>query len=595
MTTSKDKVNELRKLMKQKKLDAYLVTSTDPHQSEYLPEHWKAREWISGFTGSAGTIVITHDFAGLWTDSRYFIQAERELKGSGIELMKLNIPHTPEYVSWIEENLPEKSTLGCDGNCVSYQMVKYMIESFTSRHISIETRHDLISEIWPHRPGLSDHQVFEHPVEFATRSRKQKIKLVREKLKELKCDYQLLSSLDDIAWVFNLRGSDVDFNPVFVSYAVISMDDAHLFTDEKKIPSGIREKLQNDAIKIKPYQSIGEYLDGLERASVIYTDFAKTSFNVVYRASRQTIIKNGKTIPAQEKSCKTSEEIRHIKNAMTKDGVALVKFFRWLESKIGSAELTEISAAGKLREFRSMQKDYVGDSFATIAGFNEHGAIVHYCANEESNYQITKDGMLLIDSGGQYMDGTTDITRTICTGKPTREQIADYTSVLKGLIRLTQCYFPEGTKGFHLDSLARSPLWQHLRNYGHGTGHGVGYFLNVHEGPQGISPNSANDQELLPGMIQSNEPGIYLEDRYGIRLENLIVVDKYEKNEFGAFYLFETLTLFPFELELIDKEILNEEELGWLNRYHNKVFETLSPHLSKEDNQWLLKKTRWIN
>ncbi len=594
MKNTRERIETIRQQMLENDLDAYIIPSTDPHQSEYLPDHWKVREWVSGFSGSAGTVVITKDFAGLWTDSRYFIQAEKELENSGMDLVKLKVPHAPEYISWITEHLPAESKAGCDGKIFSHALVQKMKNAFSAKGIFLNTEFDFVSPVWKDRPDISEKPVYEHEPAYAITSRGEKLSKVRQKLGEKGVHYQLLTSLDDVAWLFNLRGNDVAYNPVFVAYAVISQAKAILFMNEKKVDDGLKELLIQDGITLEPYHKIDDFLKGLDLQSSICVHAAKTSHHIIKSIPTHVKICDEITIPARIKACKTDGEIKKIKNAMVKDGIALVKFFRWLEESIGKETITEADIDKHLTRFRSDQTGYMGNSFATIAGFKDHGAIVHYSAQKGSDYEIEKNGMLLIDSGGQYLDGTTDITRTIFTGEPGEEEIRDYTLVLRGLIRLSVAVFPEGTRGFHLDAFARCPLWQQKKNYGHGTGHGVGYFLNVHEGPQGISPNTAIDEPLLAGMLQSNEPGYYPEGKYGIRLENLIVVEENGENKEGKFLRFQTLTLFPFELELIDFDMLSGEELGWLNRYHNKVFENLSPHLSKEDNQWLLKKTRWI-
>jgi Xaa-Pro aminopeptidase len=593
MITQK-KLAGLRKLMSEKEIDAYIIPPTDPHQSEYVPEHWKTREWFSGFTGSAGTVVVTLDFAGLWTDSRYFLQAEEQLKDSGIELVKLKTPHTPEYIEWINDNMPAGATVGIDGKVFSQGLVVTMKKAFAEKSISVVCAYDLPGMLWQNRPVISTQQVFEHEPHFAGKTRVQKLELVRKELAEKEIDYQLVTALDEVAWLFNLRGTDVEYNPVFIAYALVGQEKAILFINPEKLSEELYEKLHSEGIEIEPYENIYQYLNSLTPGTQVTYSAAKTSHHVFLNIPAHCIKKDDLSTIAMLKACKDEFEIKNIRNVLVKDGVALVKFFRWLENNLGKTEITEITIDEKLTEFRAQQAGYIGNSFATIAGYKDHGAIVHYFATPESAYTLEENGILLIDSGGQYIDGTTDITRTITLGKPTDEQIIDYTLVLKGLIRLSMAYFPEGTKGFHLDALARFPLWQQGKNYGHGTGHGVGYFLNVHEGPQGISPNTAINFPLKEGMLQSNEPGFYPTGKYGIRLENLIVVVPHIKTDYGNFLQFETLTLFPFDMALIDLDNLTEEEKGWLNRYHQKVFRNLSPHLSAEENQWLLKKTKAV-
>ena len=593
MTTT-EKIGALRSLMQDKGFDAYIVPPTDPHQSEYIAEHWKTREWLSGFTGSAGTVIITQDFAGLWTDSRYFIQAEKELEGSGIGLVKLTVPHAPEYLDWLGENLHEGQIVGIDGKVFAQSLVEMLKKQLSPKGIKFNCAFDLPGQIWQDRPPLSPNEVIEHDLKYAGKSRTEKIALVRQEMENASLDYLLVTSLDDIAWLFNLRGSDVDYNPVFTSYAIVSQNSAVIFIDQQKLAPSLKEKLEDEGLEIKPYDEIAQYLTSLPRDSSLSLNSVKTSHHIYLGIPPQCIKVNDISIPAKLKACKDETEIKHIRNALVKDGVALVKFFRWLEENVDKGEITEITLDKKLTEFRQQQPGFMGNSFGTIAGYKDHGAIIHYSATPESAYTLKPEGLLLLDSGGQYVDGTTDITRTICLGKPTDEQILDYTLVLKGLIKLSMAYFPEGTKGFHLDALARFPLWQHGKNYGHGTGHGVGYFLNVHEGPQGVTPNPAVSYPLREGMLQSNEPGFYSEGKYGIRLENLIVVVPHIETQYGKFLQFETLTLFPMEFDLIDTDLLTPEEKGWLNRYHKKVFQNLSPKLSAEDNQWLLGKTREV-
>ena len=592
--TTQEKLSALRTLMQEKNFDAYIIPPTDPHQSEYIPDHWKTREWFSGFTGSAGTVVVTHDFAGLWTDSRYFIQAEKQLRGSGIDLVKLKVPHTPEYINWLADHLKSGSTIGMDGSVFSQALVAMMKKTFSKKSLSLNCAHDLPGAIWNDRPPVSFNRIFEHDALFAGKSRQEKIARVRKEMEEAGVDYQLLTALDDIAWLFNLRGSDVAYNPVFIAYALVTMDQVMLFINPEKVDDDLATRLRSEGVLLMPYNDLQRQLGGLEVEKIVLLTTAKTSHHVFLSIATHCIKKDGVSIPAALKACKDETEIKHIRNAMAKDGVALVKFFCWIEDHIGREEITEVTLDEKLTEFRSQQSGYMGNSFGTIVGYKDHGAIVHYSATPDSAYSVKPEGMLLLDSGGQYVDGTTDITRTICLGKPTDEQILDYTLVLKGLIKLSMAFFPEGTKGYHLDALARFPLWQHGKNYGHGTGHGIGYFLNVHEGPQGISPNPALDFPLKEGMLQSNEPGFYPEGKYGVRLENLVLVVPHIETEYGKFLQFESLTLFPMEKKLIDLDLLTDEEKGWLNRYHQKVFRNLSPKLGPEENQWLLEKTREV-
>lgn len=590
--TTPEKLAALRALMAQHQIHAYIIPPTDPHQSEYIPDHWKTRQWFSGFTGSAGTVVVTANFAGVWTDSRYFIQAESELANSGIELVKLKIPHTPEYIDWLCDTLSENSVVGFDGKVFSQSLVDMMKVRFAAKGIKPNCGFDLPGQIWKDRPAISQNPVFEHPLKYAGKSRLDKIQLLRQEMLASSVDYHLLTALDDIAWLFNLRGSDVDYNPVFISYALISQTRASLFLDAQKIPANIAQSLIAENIEVLPYAAIDVQLSQIEEGRSILFSSSKIAHSLWQQIPFHCKKVDGVSIPTLLKACKDETETANIRQAMIKDGLALTRFFIWLEQNIGKQIITEVDVDTKLTSFRATMEGYVGNSFGTIAGYRDHGAIIHYSATTDSAYELQAQGLLLLDSGGQYMDGTTDITRTVTLGNPTPEEIDDYTRVLIGTIRLSLAIFPEGTKGFQLDGLARAALWQAGKNYGHGTGHGVGYFLNVHEGPQGITPNPAVNHPLKPGMIQSNEPGFYREGHYGIRLENLIQVVPQQTTEYGNFLAFQTLTLFPFDNRLIDARLMNSEELNWLNQYHQQVYKALSPQLNAEEQKWLKEKTK---
>lgn len=593
MTTA-EKLASLRKLMKQHDLNAYIIPATDPHQGEYIPGHWKTREWFSGFSGSAGTVVVTTDYAGLWTDSRYFIQAEEQLEGSGIKLEKLKVAHTPEYIEWLSDKIIRGGKVGIDGNVVSAQLIDMMQKLFKPRGIIIDHTLDLPGKIWADRPVIPQAPVFEHDNKLAGKSRWEKLAMVREKMKSQRIDYQLLTSLDDIAWMFNLRGSDVEFNPVFVSYALISVSESILFLDDDKLPSEISIRLKEEGVKIQPYNSIAAGLQQLPPGSTLLLSGSKINYSLYQNIPAHCKTIDDISIVTTIKACKNAVEAAHIRNAMIKDGVALVQFFMWLEENIGKITITELSLDEQLTKFRKRQEGYMGNSFATIAGYLDHGAIIHYGATKETAYTLKPEGLLLLDSGAQYPDGTTDITRTITLGNPSAEEKHDFTLVLQGHIELSRAIFPASTKGFHLDVLARKALWQDGKNYGHGTGHGVGYFLNVHEGPQGITPNPAVNYPLEPGMILSNEPGFYRQGQYGIRTENLIMVIPVNESDFGTFMGFETLTLFPYDLSLIDSSMLNHDEKQWINHYHQVVYERLEGGLDEQERKWLSHKTRAI-
>jgi Xaa-Pro aminopeptidase len=588
--TVNERLTALRAAMQARGLTAYIVPSSDPHQGEYVAAHWKFRQWVSGFTGSAGTVVVTADHAGLWTDSRYFLQAEEQLKGSAVELHKLNIPHTPEHLDWMLENLPSGSKVGLDGRLFSVGQVRRLAKKFHVKNIDLDTNAGLISGIWNNRPPLPQHPVFEHEVKYAGASRSQKIQAVREKMDG--AGYHLVSTLDDIAWLFNLRGGDVTCNPVFYAYAVVATDAAFLFIEESKVPADLKEKLNEDGVIVKPYAAIEDFLKTLPGGKTIFVDLASTS-NQVYNAIDSGKIKDGINIAGSLKAIKSPVEIQHSKEVMRIDAVALVKLYRWLDETLGKRPVPESEVAVRLDEFRRAQGGYFGESFDAITGYNSNGAIVHYHAEPGTCAHIKPEGMLLLDSGGQYLNGTTDITRTIALSEPSAEQKKDFTLVLKGHIALDNAKFPQGTTGVQLDILARMYLWQHCLNYGHGTGHGVGFFNNVHEGPQGFSPTPGTPRAnvtIEPGMVTSNEPGLYRAGQYGIRTENLVLCVEDEENDFGKFYRFETLTLFPIDLALVDEALLSADEKAWINSYHEKVFAAVSPLLNEEEAAWLKEK-----
>ena len=587
--TNQEKLRALRSAMQKHGLAACIIPSSDPHQSEYFAAHWKSRKWISGFTGSAGIVVVTADHAGLWTDSRYFIQAEKQLEGSGVELHKLVVPHTPEHLDWMKENLPGGCKVGLDGRLFSVGQVRQLAKHFYDKKIELDTSANLISEIWKDRPSLPQSPVFEHELKYAGASRDAKLQQVREKMGAV--DFLLISTLDDIAWLFNLRGYDVACNPIFYAYAIVGKEAAWLFIEASKIPGDLKEKLNSDGIIVKSYEQAEVFLKNIAEGKTILLDKGTTS-NQFYNAISHEKIKEGENIIASLKAIKNPTEIEHFRNVMVRDGVALLRLYRWLEKTLDERPVPEAEVAEMLAAFRKEQEKYYGESFDAIVGYNANGAIVHYKPEHGSCASIEKHGILLLDSGGQYLDGTTDITRTIALSEPTEEQKIDFTLVLKGHIALGNAKFPKGTTGVQLDTLARMALWQNHLNYGHGTGHGVGFFLNVHEGPHGISPVSSarSGVSIEPGTVTSNEPGLYKAGKHGIRTENLILCVEDGENDFGKFYKFETLTLFPIDLTLVEKSLLSEEECEWINRYQATVFERISPHLSAEETAWLAEK-----
>lgn len=593
---TEDRLTALRELMKKYFLDVYIIPSTDPHLGEYVPDFWRCIAWFSGFAGSAGTIVITRDFAGLWTDSRYFLQAEEQLRNTGIELVKIKIHHSPEYIDWLKEKLEYGSTIGFDGKVVSIGLTGKLEKTLEDKNIQINTSKDLIGEIWQNRPPLPDSKIFDFDVKFSGVSREKKLENVKQRMKEEGVDYHLLTALDDIAWIFNIRANDVKYSPLAVSFALIGFDNTSLFIDKKKIPDKLKKILSDAGISLMSYKEISKALMKLGKGTRIYLSPGSTNTWLYQSIPSFCKIIEGISIPAKLKAIKNPVEIEHVKNTMVKDGVALTRFFFWLERAIGKQKITEISASEKLNDFRNQQDLYQGPSFATIAGYREHGAIVHYEPTPDTDIELNPEGIFLLDSGGQYLDGTTDTTRSISLGNPTLEEKRDFTLVLKGTIALSLIEFPLGTRGFQIEVLARKALWENGLNYGHGTGHGVGFFLNVHEGPQTIGTGASGNLETIlePGMILSDEPGIYREGKYGIRTENLLLIEKSRKTEFGQFLKFKTLTLCYIDTKLVEKSLLLPEEKKWLNDYHIKVYDLISPYLTGKEKIWLKEKTREI-
>ncbi len=586
-----NRIAELRKLMKESKVDAYIVPSSDAHQSEYVPSYYRGRAWISGFTGSAGTAIVTQDHAGLWTDSRYFLQAERELSESEFQLHKLDGTKESTYPAWLSENMEEGSVIGFDPKTITLEQ-RRVLEKDLPEGIKFFTKYDFLEKIWHDRPSLPQENAYEFPSSMSGETRTERIGKMRARLEEYDADFLLVPTLDDIAWIFNLRGNDVAFNPVTVSYALIAREESHLFINEAKLKPVFADRLMNDNIQIHAYSEIGKFLQALEQDEVLILDPKLTSIYLAEKIEVKTIEKP--LLSRSLKAIKNDTEIEHIKNAMIKDGVALTKAFLWLEKTLDERTVTEHEFSEKLAECRATQKDYKGESFNAIIGYKGNGAIVHYSPSPDGSAEIHKSGILLCDSGGHYLDGTTDITRTIPLSTPSVDMQKHYTLVLKGHIDLSTAIFPEGTRGVQLDTLARRHLWNEGLNYGHGTGHGVGFFLNVHEPPQGFT--AALDQRgttvLKPGMLSSDEPGFYLEGEYGIRIENLILC---KKSDYSGFLKHQAVTLFPIDTELIYMDWMTHKELKWLNAYHRKVKRLLTPFLNAEEKAWIEKKCATIN
>lgn len=589
----KERISALRAKMKIARIDAYIIYGTDPHLSEYLPSHWQTRPYISGFTGSAGMVIICSEKAALWTDSRYFLQAEEQIKGTGIELVKMRTPGHPEPADWLVQNLKQGDSVGTDESCISVNQFRLMQQKLNQSGILLKESGDLLNEIWINRPSLPDSVVYVHELKFACTDRKTKIVAICSELVKLGTDLQIITVLDDLAWTFNLRGSDVEFNPVFMAYASISKEETVLFIEDKKLPSELKTKLETEGIQVREYHQLDDFLRNLPVSMRILLDPDRTNQAILKSIPNQNLIIEGLSIPCQLKAIKSENEISNIRQAMRKDGVAMVEFLYWLKNNLGEVPVNEYTVAEKLIGFRSEQRDFKGISFFPIVGYKEHGAIVHFHVSEDNALSIEKDGFLLFDSGGQYLDGTTDITRTIALSELTKQQKTDFTVVLKGMISLTLAKFPVNTRGYHLDILARKDMWQYGLNYGHGTGHGVGYFLNVHEGPMSIR-QEFNDRVIEAGMVLSNEPALYRLGEYGLRTENMIVCVKDETTEFGNFLRFDTLTLCPIDTNAIEKDLLNPEEIEWLNNYHQKVFEELTPVLDEKLKSFLKELTEPI-
>ena len=602
--TVPEKLAALRALMRDNKAAAYVVMSADPHMSEYLPAYWQVRLWLTGFTGSVGTLVVTQDFAGLWVDGRYWVQAEKELAGTGFVLQKLTQEEHSTHVAWLAKNLPQDAVVGVDGRALSIAQYQSLSLALAQKNAHIDTEQDLISPIWQNRPDLPMKPV--HPMAngLNSLSRAEKLHAIREALQERGLSHHFVSSVDDVAWILNCRGSDVECNPVFLAHLYIGLAGCVLFVQAAKIDADLKKALAADGISLQDYADSGAYLSQLNAGGILM-DAAKVSVAHLLALPAQSSHSPSSVSVTHDinpssllKACKSDSEIAHVKNAMRKDGVALAHFFAWLEQVLtDKTAITELTIAEKLLEFRSQQLGFIGESFETIAGFNENGALPHYHATQQSFSKIEGNGLLLIDSGGQYEDGTTDITRMVAIGELTAAQKRDCTLVLKAHIALAQAVFPEGIAAPLLDALARQALWQQQLDYRHGTGHGVGFALNVHEGPQILSyyaPCSAYNT-MRAGMITSNEPGLYHEGQYGIRIENLVVNRLLpQTGAYGNFLAFENLTLCPIATQCLDLTMLTVHEKDWLNAYHEQVRAALADDLSGAALDWLLRQTQAV-
>ncbi|KVW44802.1 aminopeptidase P family protein [Burkholderia ubonensis] len=587
----------LRGAMARENLAAYLVPSADPHLSEYLPERWQARRWLSGFTGSVGTLVVTADFAGLWVDSRYWVQADAELAGSGVQLMKMTGgQQSAPHVDWLAQNVPSGATVGVDGAVLGMAAARALSAALSARGIALRTDLDLLDAIWPERPGLPDDAVFEHAAPQADTTRASKLADVRRAMRAQGAQWHFVSTLDDLAWLFNLRGADVSFNPVFVAHALIGAERATLFVAGGKVSPALATSLAQDGVDVRAYDAARAALAALPDGATLLIDPRRVTYGTLEAVPAGVKLIEAVNPSTFAKSRKTSAEIEHVRVTMEHDGAALAEFFAWFEQAVNRDTITELTIDERLTAARARRPGYVSRSFATIAGFNANGAMPHYRATPESHATIAGDGLLLIDSGGQYVSGTTDITRVVPVGMVGDLQRRDFTIVLKSMMALSRARFPRGIRSPMLDAIARAPMWAAGLDYGHGTGHGVGYFLNVHEGPQVISHYAPAEPytAMEEGMITSIEPGLYRPGKWGVRIENLVVNRAAGQTEFGDFLAFETLTLCPIDTRCVLVEMLHEEERAWLNAYHATVRERVGRHVSGDAKAWLEARTQPI-
>ncbi len=594
--TVPERISALRALMEEKGYDAYLIPTDDNHQSEYVGEHFKARAFMTGFTGSAGTAVITKTEAGLWTDGRYFIQAANQLEGSGVTLFKMGQPDVPTLEDYIADVIPEGGTLGFDGRVVAMGEGQALMSALLPKNGKIDYSADLVDKIWEDRPPLSEKPAFALGIEYTGESTADKLTRIREAMKQEGANVHILAALDDICWTTNLRGDDIEYFPLLLSYAIITMEDMKLYVDERKLTAEMKETLAKDGISIHPYNAVYEDVKNLKAEDSVLVDPSRLNY-----ALYNNIPKGAKVIEKMNpevlmKAMKNDTELKNIINAHIKDGVAVTRFMYWLKKNIGKTKITEISAAEKLDSFRKEQEGYLWQSFEPICGSGEHAAIVHYAATPETNVPVTTNGLFLTDTGGGYMEGSTDITRTFAFGEITDRMKEDFTTVLLCNLHLARAVFPHGISGFNLDAMARMPAWERGLDYNHGTGHGVGYLMNIHEAPAGFRC-AVREKEKAPleaGMVITNEPGLYIEGSHGIRTENELVIRKGPKTEYGQFLYFEPITYVPIDLDAVNPDMMRQEDKEQLNAYHAKVYELVSPHLNDEEREWLKEYTRNI-
>jgi Xaa-Pro aminopeptidase len=594
-----ERLAQLRAAMARHQVDAFIVPSADPHLSEYLPGRWKGREWLSGFTGSVGTFVATKDFAGVWTDGRYYTQAEQELAGSEIGLMKIPSAASLLHIDWLASTLEAGQTVAVDARVLGLAVARLLGDALEARGIKLRTDLDLLDEFWPERPGLPSDAIYEHEAPYAVATRADKLHATRNTMAKLGAERHFISTLDDIAYLFNLRGADVSYNPVFLAHALVESSSATLFVADGKIDAALRARLEQDGVRVAPYDQATSALAALAPESSLLLDPRRVTAGMRAAVPPSVRVLEAINPTTFAKSRKLDGEMDHVRATMEQDGAALCEFFSWLEPRLADARrtpLTEVDIDTHITAARARGAAGVAPSVGTIAGFNANGAIMHYRATPEAHAVIEGEGLLLIDSGGQYLGGTTDITRVVPVGTPSAAHKRDFTLVLKGMINLSVARFPRGIKGPMLDALARAPIWAAGIDYGHGTGHGVGYFLNVHEGPQVISPVAMPEPHtaMEPGMITSNEPGIYRPGHWGIRIENLVLTRVVEQGEFGEFLGFETLTLCPIDTRCIDLSLMHGDEVAWLNDYHRQVRARLLPLVDGAARDWLELRTKEI-
>ncbi|STO30915.1 Uncharacterized peptidase SA1530 [Fusobacterium necrogenes] len=582
---------KLKALMKEREIDFYIIPSNDYHQSEYVEDYFKCREWLSGFTGSAGVIVVSQEEVGLWTDGRYFTQAENQLKGSGIKLFKMGEEGVVTYSQYIIKNIKVGDTLGFDSKVLATSIVLGFEKDLIEKKIKLNGDYDLVGELWENRPALSQSEVFILEEKYSGESTESKLGRIRNIIEKENCDINILTSLDDIAWIFNLRGSDVKNNPVNLAYAVITIDRAVLYINERKLNSKVERYLYENNIEVRDYFEIYEDMERISNSNIIMMDLNKVNYDIYRKLNPGIKIVNKENPSTLMKACKNATELQNLRNSHIKDGVAVTKFMYWLKNNIGKENITELSATKKLESLRKEQELYIGPSFDTIAAYEVNAAMMHYKASEISDKRLEAKNMFLVDSGGQYYDGTTDVTRTFILGECSEEMKEHFTLVLKGMINLSKVKFLYGVTGTNLDILARQALWNIGIDYKCGTGHGIGFLLNVHEGPHGIRVQY-NSQKLEEGMIVTNEPGVYIAGSHGIRLENELLVLKNEKTDFGQFMKFETITYVPLDLDGIKKELLSLEEIEFLNDYHKMLYEKIAPYLNDDEKEWLKRYTR---